>query len=71
VVYYIGMETNGQKHGLSPFALAVYDFLRVHIDNIDAEKLTGSDFSTLLDLKKSIDATVEKGLDKWSAHEMS
>ena len=71
VVYFIDMETNGQTHALSPFTVAVYDFLRTHIDTIDMERMASSDFSTLLDLKKSVDATVEKGLNKWRGGETS
>jgi hypothetical protein len=63
--------TNGEKPELSPLTLAVYELLRLHIDNVDAETVSDSELSSLLDLKKSVDAIVEKGLDRWRAGKMS
>lgn len=50
---------------LSPFTVAVYAFLKANIDGIDIDKLSGSDFSTLLDLKKAVDAVVTQGVDRF------
>jgi len=59
-----------QDHGLTLFAKAVYAFLREQIDTIDVERISGSDFSTLLDLKKAVDPIVAQGMERWRRGEM-
>lgn len=60
-----------KDNSFSPFTTAVYDFLHRHVDNIDVETISGSDFSTLLDLKKAIDAVVGQGMERWRSGSMS
>jgi len=56
---------------LTPFTAALYAFLRANIDNIDLDRISGSDFSTLLDLKKAVDAVVANGIDRFRSGRMS
>lgn len=71
MVLLVGMEPDTQDRPLSPFVTAVNAFLRTHIDKIDVETISGSDFSTLLDLSKSVDAVVARGMEKWRGGKMS
>lgn len=55
---------------LSTFAKTVYTFLQGTIDTIDMEAISGSDFSTLLDLKKTVDQIVAQGIERWRTGKM-
>ena len=66
-----GMKQENQNHGISQFTAAVYAFLRENIDSLDIEEISGSDFSSLLDLKKAIDMAVAKGMDKYRSGSMT
>ena len=65
------MAADTREQKLSRFSTAVYDFLREHIDTIDVETMSGSDFSTLLDLKKAVDVAVAEGIVRWHGGRMS
>lgn len=65
------MDGDSQDRKLTPFAAAVYAFLRSHIDDIDIKHMSGADFATLLDLKKTVDEAVARGKEKWRSGGMS
>lgn len=66
-----GMAWDSHNSEPTPFAIAVYGFLRANIDNIDINSVSGADFSTLLDLKKAVDDVVAQGMEKWRSGGMS
>lgn len=59
----MGSESQGDE--ISPFAKAIYAFLRETIDSVDIKAISNSEFATLLDLKKNVDALVEQRIDRW------
>ena len=70
MVLFIGMTGEDRDRELSSFTVAVYHFLRKHIDTLDVDKITGADFSTLIDLKRDIDKVVAQGIERWRSGEM-
>jgi hypothetical protein len=66
-----GMKQESQYQHLTQFTAAVYAFLREHIDRIDIEEISDSDFSSLFDLKRTIDAVVTKGMNRYQRGNMT
>ena len=71
MVLFSDMALKDQDQKLSEFTSALYQFLRERIDTIDLATMKGADFSTLLDLKRSVDDVIDRGFERWHSGKMN
>jgi hypothetical protein len=64
------MSDETGERNLTPFASATYDYIRHNLDHVRVDAIAGADFSTLLDLQRSVNALVEQGIEKWRNGQM-
>ena len=64
------MSDKAREPNLTPFATVTYDYMRHNLDHIRVDTIAGADFSTLLDLQRSVNALVEQGIKRWRDGQM-